>query len=130
MTITTGHKRALIDLTPQVRRFVAAEGDGLINVSVPHATVGLILMELGAGSESDLWGRLDALLPREVRYAHSHGAPGHGADHVLPAFISPTLTLPVFGGEVLLGVWQSIVMVDTNVDNPDREVVLAFLSEK
>lgn len=129
MNITTGHKRALVDLTPAVHRFVAGEGDGLINISVPHATVGLILMELGAGSESDLWGRLDALLPRDVRYVHSHGAPGHGADHVLPAFISPTLTLPVFAGEVLLGVWQSIVMVDTNVDNPDREVVLAFLSE-
>lgn len=129
LKINTGRERALVDLTPHVRRFVKSEGDGLLNVSIPHATAGLVLMELGSGSEADLWDRLDALLPRDDRYLHSHGSQGHGADHLLPAFISPTLTLPVLAGEVSLGIWQSIVMVDTNVDNPQREVVLAFLPD-
>ncbi|MEX0790232.1 MAG: YjbQ family protein [Actinomycetota bacterium] len=128
LKLETGSRRALVDLTPEVRRFVAGEGDGLVNVSIPHATAGLILMELGSGSGEDLWERLDALLPRDERYVHSHGSPGHGADHLLPAFISPTLTLPVIDGEVSLGIWQSIVMVDSNVDNPRREVLLAFLA--
>jgi len=129
LSIDTGRSRALVDLTSQARQFVQGEGDGLLNISVPHATAGLVLMELGSGSEADLWNRLDALLPRDRRYVHSHGSPGHGADHVLPAFISPTLTLPVQGGEVSLGTWQSIVLVDSNVDNPHREVLLAFLGD-
>ncbi len=130
LRLETGSTRSMVDLTPEVRRFVHAEGDGLINVSVPHATAGLILMELESGSEEDLWARLDDLLPRDNRYTHSHGSPGHGADHILPAFISPTLTLPVLGGEVSLGTWQSIVLIDPNVDNPRREVLLAFLADR
>lgn len=130
LSIETGRNRAIVDLTAQVRRFVSGLGDGLINISVPHATAGLVLMELGSGSESDLWDRLDALLPRDRRYVHSHGSPGHGADHVLPAFVAPTLTLPVIAGEVSLGTWQSIALVDSNVDNPNREVLLAFLSDQ
>lgn len=128
LPVETGRTRALVDLTAEVRRFVRGEGDGLLNVSVPHATAGLVLMELGSGSESDLWNRLDALLPRDRRYVHSHGSPGHGADHVLPAFVAPTLTLPVLDGQVSLGTWQSIVLVDPNVDNSHREVLLAFLT--
>lgn len=129
LSLETGHVRRIVDLTGEVTRFVAGEGDGLLNVSVPHATAGLVLMELGSGSEQDLWERLDELLPRDNRYVHSHGSPGHGADHLLPAFISPTLTLPVSGGRVSLGTWQSLALVDTNVDNPQRRVTLAFLGE-
>ena len=129
LQIDTGHDRALIDLTDEVRKFARSHGDGLLNISVPHATAGLVLMEMGSGSEADLWDRLDALLPRDKRYVHSHGSKGHGADHILPAFIAPTLTLPVFDGRVSLGTWQSIVLVDTNVDNPHREVVLALLTD-
>jgi secondary thiamine-phosphate synthase enzyme len=129
LRITTGRERALVDLTPEVQEFVRLEGDGFLNISIPHATAGLILMELGSGSEADLWDRVDALLPRDHRYVHSHGSSGHGADHLLPAFISPTLTLPVIAGEVSLGTWQSIALIDPNVDNPQREVMLAFLSD-
>jgi secondary thiamine-phosphate synthase enzyme len=128
--LDTGHTRSLIDLTHEVRSFVQEEGDGLVNISVPHATAGLVLMELGSGSDEDLWDRLDVLLPRDKRWVHSHGSPGHGGDHVLPAFISPTLTLPVIEGEVSLGVWQSVVLVDPNLDNPQREVILAFLADR
>jgi thiamine phosphate synthase YjbQ (UPF0047 family) len=85
------------------------------------------LMELGSGSEADLWDRVESLLPRDHRYVHSHGSKGHGADHLLPMFIAPTLTLPVIGGQISLGTWQSLVMVDPNVDNPRRNVLLAFL---
>jgi secondary thiamine-phosphate synthase enzyme len=130
LRLETGSTRAMIDLTPEVKRFVRTERDGLVNISVPHATAGLILMELGSGSEEDLWSRLDDLFPRDNRYTHSHGSPGHGADHILPAFISPTLTLPVLGGEVTLGTWQSIVLIDPNVDNPRREVLFAFLADR
>lgn len=124
--ITTGTLPCIADLTDDVADFVRGEGDGLVNITVPHATAGLAVMELGAGSDADLWNRLDFLLPRRHHYVHCHGSPGHGADHVMPAFVAPTLTLPVFGGEVSLGTWQRIALLDPNVDNPHREVVLAF----
>lgn len=127
LSFNTGRERRILDLTDEVTKFVQGHGDGLINISVPHATAGLVMMEVGSGSESDLWGRLDDLLPRDDRYVHSHGSKGHGADHLVPAFLSPSLTLPVIEGRVSLGTWQSIVMVDPNVDNAHREVLLAFL---
>lgn len=126
--LTTGSLPCIADLTDDVVAFVRGEGDGLVNISVPHATAGLVIMELGSGSEADLWDRLGALLPRHHTYVHHHGTPGHGADHLLPAFLPPALTLPVFAGTVSLGTWQRIALVDPNVDNPRREVVLAFLS--
>lgn len=118
------------DVTDRVRSFVSAAGggDGLVHVFVPHATAGLALMETGSGSESDLEDVLDRLLPRDHRYRHSHGSPGHGADHLLPAFLSPSLTLPVVAGELALGTWQSVVLVDPNRDNPRRKVRLSFLA--
>jgi secondary thiamine-phosphate synthase enzyme len=128
LQIRTGSRRTILDITDQVESFVAGKGDGLVNVSLPHATAGLVLMELGAGSEEDLMTCIDSLLPVDARYAHAHGSPGHGASHVLPAFIAPTLTLPVFGGRVSLGTWQRIALVDTNADNPHREIVLAFVA--
>lgn len=126
--LRTGNRRAVVDVTGEVASFVAGRGDGLVNISLPHATAGLALMELGSGSEQDLMHRIDVLLPRDERYVHRHGSPGHGADHVLPAFIAPTLTLPVVGGRVSLGVWQRIAVVDTNEDNPRRELLLAFVA--
>jgi secondary thiamine-phosphate synthase enzyme len=127
LEIETGRRRAVVDVTDKVASFVAGKGDGLVNVSLPHATAGLALMELGAGSERDLLDRIDVLMPRDGRYVHSHGSPGHGADHVLPAFVAPTLTLAVLGGHVALGIWQRIALVDTNEDNPRRELLLAFV---
>lgn len=127
LQIETGNDRRIVDLTEQVRSFCREQGDGLVNISLPHATAGLALIELGAGSEADLFDRLDHLLPREDIYTHSHGSKGHGADHVMPAFIVPTITLPVIAGEVSLGTWQSIALIDTNLDNPHRKVLLAFL---
>ena len=126
--VVTGARPCIADLTDEVVAFVQGEGDGLLNVTVPHATAGLALMELGAGSDADLWERLEAILPRRHSYVHHHGSPGHGADHVLPAFISPSLTLPVFAGRLSLGTWQRVALIDPNVDNPEREVVLAFLA--
>jgi len=119
--------RRFIDLTREAAGFVAGAGDGLLNVFVPHATAGLAVIELGSGSEADLEDALHGLLPRDDRYRHSHGSPGHGADHVLPAFLSPSLTIPVLAGELALGTWQSIVFVDLNRDNPHRNVRLSFL---
>jgi secondary thiamine-phosphate synthase enzyme len=122
---TTG--RTVIDLTGEVRRFCSSHGDGLVNVFAPHATAGLALMEVGAGSDHDLEQTLAHLLPRDDRYRHRHGAPGHGADHVLPALVSPSLTVPVVDGVLQLGTWQSVVLVDTNHDNPRRQVRLSFV---
>jgi secondary thiamine-phosphate synthase enzyme len=116
----------IVDLTADLERFCAGENDGLVNIFVPHATAGLALMEVGSGSDVDLIAALDRLLPRDERYQHAHGARGHGADHVLPALVSPSVTVPVLGGRIALGIWQSLVLVDLNVDNPRRHVRLSF----
>ncbi|OBK83506.1 secondary thiamine-phosphate synthase enzyme YjbQ [Mycolicibacter sinensis] len=120
-------RRRTVDLTAQLRDFCAAHGDGLCNVFVPHATAGVAIIETGAGSDTDLVDTLERLLPRDDRYRHAHGSPGHGADHVLPAIVAPSITVPVAGGEPLLGTWQSVVLVDLNRDNPRRSVRLSFL---
>ena len=123
---TTG--LTIIDLTGELERFCAHLGEGLVNVFVPHATAGLALLEVGSGSEDDLEEALRRLLPRDDRYHHRHGSEGHGAYHVVPAFLSPSVSVPVIGGTPQLGRWQSLVLVDTNRDNPRRQVRLSFLA--
>lgn len=128
--VRTGRDRGFTDLTPACARFAADAsngGDGLLSVFVPHATAGLVVMELGAGSEADAILALDRLLPRDDRWSHRHGAPGHGADHVLPLVASPSLTVPVVAGELALGTWQSITLLDPNVDHATRRIRLSFL---
>lgn len=119
--------REVVDLTPDVRDFATQGGDGLLNVFVPHATAGLAILELNDGSEPDLAELLERLLPKDRSYNHDHGSPGHGADHLLPSLLSPSIVLPVTGGHVLLGTWQYVVLVDRNPDNPIRQVILSFL---
>ena len=126
-TIDTGGRR-VVDVSDRVRRFAAEAGsDGLLHAFLPHATAGLALIETGSGTESDLEEALDRFLPRDDRYRHRHGSVGHGGDHVLPAFVAPSLVLPVVGGTVELGVWQSVVIVDPNRENDIRTVRLSFL---
>ena len=128
ITVVTGNRSQAADITDHVARFVASEESGLLNVFVPHATAGIAIFETGAGTDSDVLQAIDALLPREPgRWLHEHGTPGHGRDHVLPALIAPSITVPVVGGRLQLGTWQSIVLVDTNVDNHDRKIRLSFL---
>jgi len=126
-SVATG-RRLVTDLTPLVERFCSGRGDGLLHLFVPHATAGVALMELGSGSEDDLAEVLGRLLPRDDRYGHRHGSTGHGGDHVLPAFVSPSLSLPVLSGRPALGTWQSVALIDPNGDNPDRRVRLSFLT--
>jgi secondary thiamine-phosphate synthase enzyme len=121
-------RRAVVDLTAEVAAFCRGRGDGLVSVFAPHATAGLALIEVGSGSDGDLRDALERLLPRDDRYRHRHGSPGHGADHLLPALVSPSLVVPVRGGEPWLGTWQSIVLVDLNPDNPRRTVRFSFLA--
>ena len=128
--VPTGRRDALHDLTSECEKFAreaSGGGDGLLHVFVPHATAGLALLELGAGSDRDLLAVLDELLPASGRWVHAHGSAGHGRSHVLPAFVAPYATLPVLAGSLELGTWQSIALVDLNVDNPDRHVRLSFL---
>ena len=130
LTIRTGRERGLFDLTEGCSAFVdeaSDGGDGLLNVYVPHATAGLVVVERGAGSEADLMAALDRLLPRHDDWRHRHGSPGHGADHVVPLLASPSLTIPVVAGRMQLGTWQSIALLDPNADNATREVRLSFL---
>lgn len=130
LTIETGRAATLVDLTSSCERFLAEIGaaDGLLTVFVPHATAGVVVVELGAGSDDDLLRALDELLPRDDRWRHRHGTPGHGADHVLPLLASPSLTVPVVGGRMTLGTWQSIALLDPNRDNPSRTVRLSYLA--
>ncbi|MGH2428400.1 MAG: secondary thiamine-phosphate synthase enzyme YjbQ [Candidatus Limnocylindria bacterium] len=130
ITVDTGGHPALADLTAACADFVASASggsDGLLSVFVPHATAGLVVMELGSGSDGDLLAALDRLLPRDDRWRHSHGSAGHGADHVLPLLAPPSLTVPVVAGRMALGTWQSIALLDPNHDNPRRRVRLSFV---
>jgi secondary thiamine-phosphate synthase enzyme len=127
ITVDTRH-RQIADLTEAVAEFCRGRGDGLLSLFAPHATAGLAVMELGSGSEPDLVELLGRLLPRDDRYRHRHGSAGHGADHVLPALVSPSLVVPVVSSRAQLGTWQSVVLVDLNADNPTRRVRLSFLA--
>ncbi|HZN17150.1 MAG TPA: YjbQ family protein [Micromonosporaceae bacterium] len=132
VTVRTGSRPAIVDLTNRAAQFVAgvaaAESpDGLLHVFVPHATAGVAIIETGSGSDHDLLTALDDVLPADDRWRHRHGSAGHGRDHVLPAFVAPYATLPVLGGKIALGTWQSICLVDPNGDNPTRQVRFSFL---
>jgi secondary thiamine-phosphate synthase enzyme len=127
LSIQTGRRRGLFDVTDACEEFVAGEGDGLLVVFVPHATAGIVVVELGSGSDADLMAVLDRLLPRDDRWAHRHGTPGHGADHLVPMVAPPSLTVPVVSGRLTLGTWQSIALLDPNSDNASRAVRLTFL---
>ncbi|HUR16522.1 MAG TPA: secondary thiamine-phosphate synthase enzyme YjbQ [Candidatus Limnocylindrales bacterium] len=127
LTVRTGSVRGLFDITGECASFVSGEGDGLLNVFVPHATAGVVIMELGAGSDIDLVHQLDELLPRDDRWRHAHGSRGHGADHVLPLLVSASVSVAVIGGELQLGTWQSVAILDPNSDNATRRVALTFL---
>jgi len=122
--------RDVVDLTDDAARFCRSHGDGLLHVFAPHATAGLALMETGSGSEADLVDALDRLLPRDDRYRHRHGSKGHGADHLVPAIVGPSLTVPVQAGTLLLGTWQRIVLVDLNADNRRRQVRFSFVASR
>lgn len=126
--LDTGNRTTAVDLTSEALSFCEQKGDGLLSIFVPHATAGVALFETGAGTETDVLEAVDRLLPADPSiWRHEHGTPGHGRDHVLPAFISPSITIPVIDGKPALGTWQSIVLVDTNVDNPSRRVRLSFI---
>ena len=127
ITVRTGAQPTVVDITQQASAFARGRGDGLLHVFVPHATAGIAIIETGAGSDDDLLTALDAVLPADDRWRHRHGSAGHGRDHVLPAFVAPYASLPVVGGRIALGTWQSICLVDTNGDNPTRQVRLSFL---
>ena len=127
LTFSTGG-RGVFDITGEVTGFCEGRGDGLVHLFAPHATAGLAVMELGSGSEPDLEELLDRLLPRDDRYTHRHGATGHGADHLLPVLVSPSLILPVVGDRPALGTWQSVVLVDLNQDISERRVRASFLA--
>ena len=124
---TTGSQDTVLDITRDCARFVAEEGDGLLHVFVPHATAGIALIEPGSGSDDDLVTALEELLPPDDRWRHRHGSRGHGRSHVMPALVPPYATVPVLGGRLTLGTWQSVCLVDLNVDNRQREVRLSFL---
>ena len=130
VTLETGRRAAIVDLTDHCARFLANVDavDGLLSVFAPHATAGVVVVELGAGTDADLLAALDELLPRDDRWSHAHGAPGHGADHVLPLLAAPSLVVPVIGGRMALGTWQSIALLDPNRDNPHRSIRLSFVA--
>jgi secondary thiamine-phosphate synthase enzyme len=127
ITVRTGSRPVVRDITGEAAQFVSGLGDGLLHVFVPHATAGVAIIETGAGSDEDLLAALDTLLPADNRWQHRHGSPGHGRDHVLPAFVAPYATLPVLAGQIALGTWQSICLVDPNGDNSTRQVRFSFL---
>ncbi|WP_405672988.1 secondary thiamine-phosphate synthase enzyme YjbQ [Streptomyces sp. NBC_01530] len=131
LNVATGSTERVIDLTRDCEAFLreaAAGRDGLLNVFVPHATAGIAIIETGSGSDDDLLAALHSLLPADDRWQHRHGSPGHGRDHVLPAFVPPHATLPVLDGRLELGTWQSVCLVDTNRDNAERKVRFSFLA--
>jgi secondary thiamine-phosphate synthase enzyme len=128
LQVHTGDEEVVLDLTDECADFVRDLGDGLLHVFVPHAPAGIAILETGAGSDDDLLAALRDLLPADDRWRHRHGTPGHGRSHVMPALVPPHASVPVEGGRLALGTWQSICLVDLNVDNHDRSVRLDFLA--
>lgn len=130
LEISTGGHERVVDLTDRCARWLRTVGahDGLLNAFVPHATAGLAVIETGAGSDTDLLAALRAMLPADSAWQHRHGSPGHGRDHVLPAFVAPSAVVPVLAGVMALGTWQSLCLVDSNIDNPVRQVRLSFVA--
>jgi secondary thiamine-phosphate synthase enzyme len=128
ITVGTGSRPIVLDITDRAASFVSGLGDGLLHVFVPHATAGIAILETGAGSDDDLLAALADLLPADDRWRHRHGSPGHGRSHVMPAIVPPHATVPVIDGRLALGTWQSVCLVDLNVDNPVREVRFSFLA--
>jgi secondary thiamine-phosphate synthase enzyme len=128
--VATGGEETVHDITGECESFLrdAGAAEGLLNIFVPHATAGIALIELGAGSDTDLLDAMDTLLPKDDRWTHSHGSPGHGRSHVMPALLPPYATVPVIGGRMALGTWQSVAVVDLNVDNVVRKVRLSFMN--
>ena len=126
--IHTGGEETVLEITQECREFVRGQGDGLLHVFVPHATAGIAILETGAGSDDDLLAALGDLLPADDRWQHRHGSRGHGRSHVMPAIVPPYATVPALGGRLALGTWQSVCLVDLNIDNPVREVRLSFLA--
>jgi secondary thiamine-phosphate synthase enzyme len=126
-TYRTGDRDTVLDITRDAAAYVADRGDGQLHVFVPHATAGIAIIETGAGSDDDLLSALSDLLPADNRWQHQHGSPGHGRSHVMPALVPPYASVPVIDGRLLLGTWQSICLVDLNVDNTEREVRFSFL---
>jgi secondary thiamine-phosphate synthase enzyme len=127
-TLHTGSRPAVVDITARCAAFAAGRTDGLLHVFVPHATAGVAIFELGAGSDEDLLAALDWLLPADERWHHAHGSRGHGRSHVVPAFVSPSMSVPVLAGRLMLGTWQSVAVLDLNVDNTERTVRLSHLA--
>lgn len=128
LTIETGRRRGTFDITAEIAAFVSSRGDGLVSVFVPHATAGVAILETGAGSDADFMDLLDRTVVRDdALYRHRHGSPGHGADHVIPGIVAPSITVPVLDGRMALGTWQSVVLVDPNSDNTVRRVRLSFI---
>ncbi len=127
-SVRTGGEERVLDITERCGDFASRRGDGLLHVFVPHATAGIAIIETGAGSDDDLLAALADLLPADDRWRHAHGSPGHGRSHVMPALVPPYASVPVVGGRLALGTWQSICLVDLNVDNQVREVRLSFLA--
>jgi secondary thiamine-phosphate synthase enzyme len=126
--VETGDRPVVLDITRRCEKYAAdCGGDGLLHVFVPHATAGIAILETGSGSDDDLLAALDDLLPADGRWRHAHGSHGHGRSHVMPAFVPPYCTLPVVDGRLQLGTWQSICLVDVNVDNAERTVRLSLL---
>ena len=128
LDVTTGSHEVVLDLTADLQKFVADEEDGLLHVFVPHATAGIAILETGAGSDDDLLRALADLLPADDRWRHAHGSRGHGRSHVMPALVPPYASVPVIDGRLALGTWQSVCLVDLNLDNPRRQVRLSFLA--
>ena len=128
LQVRTGGREVVVDLTGECADFVSGHGDGLLHVFVPHATAGIAIIETGAGSDDDLLAALGDLLPADDRWQHAHGSRGHGRSHVMPALVPPYASVPVDGGRLALGTWQSICLVDLNVDNAERTVRLDLLS--
>lgn len=127
--VATGSRETVHDITGECNKFLhrAGAGDGLMNVFVPHATAGIAVIEMGSGSDVDLLNAMGSLLPKDNRWVHSHGSPGHGRSHVMPALVAPYATIPVLDGKLALGTWQSVAVVDLNVDNVVRKVRLSFI---
>lgn len=132
LQITTRAEGDIIDLTPEIRSIIGESGiaEGMVHIFVTGSTAAVTTIEYEPGVLSDLNRALSVVAPDGIPYAHdSRWGDGNGRSHVKASIVGPSLTIPVGGGEPLLGTWQQVVLLELDVRRGRTRTVMVTVSD-